>query len=70
MSDTHYFPVILPARPIRTRPPNSALRASDSGSFGCCLAQTESRENKLTSATEGVFPFLYMKEGCSVYGEV
>ena len=33
-------------------------------------AQAESRENKLTSATEGVFSFLYMKDGGSVYDDV
>jgi len=70
MSDTHYFPCICPrglfAPDRQTRPE----RASDSGSFGCCLAQTEAAGNKLTSAIKGVFLFLYMKDGGSVYGEV
>ena len=49
---------LLPfARLIRTRPANSALRASNRASFGCCLAQTEATENKLNPVSGEISSF-------------
>ena len=60
--------LLLSARLIRTRSPNSALKGLRQWLLRVLPAQTEAAENKLTSARGAFFLFLTMKDGCSVYG--
>ena len=62
--------LLLSARLIRTRSPNSALKGLRQWLLRVLPAQTEATENKLTSARGAFFLFLAIKDGGSVYDNV